>query len=398
MANNEVKIVISGQDKSKPAFDSASKSSNLLKKDVSDFAKELGVASLALGAAFVGALYACGKAAADAQVQMARVDATLNTMGSSALKNRDAILKAADAAVKLGFDDEDAAESITRLYQRTNDLTKAQELSTLAMDLARAKNIDLASATDLVGQVLSGNARALKAYGIELDETKTPLQALGELHEVVKGQASNFADTFAGKMSVLSIQMNNFKETIGAALLEAIMPFVTQLSEWASRPDVQQKVAEIAKGVGEFAAVVLPVAIETIRLWKVAFDGIVEVLGTIIYQVERAIAAIGRFASAVKNSAVGKAIGGTVSGAIDEIKYLSGARAMGGPVMAGGSYLVGENGPEIFSPSGSGQIIPNGAGMGGITINVSGNTLLDDSAGMRIAEQIMRVLKGNMRV
>lgn len=38
---------------------------------------------------------------------------------------------------------------------------------------------------------------------------------------------------------------------------------------------------------------------------------------------------------------------------------LDGARADGGPVRAGGSYLVGERGPEIFKPRRSGHIIPN---------------------------------------
>lgn len=39
---------------------------------------------------------------------------------------------------------------------------------------------------------------------------------------------------------------------------------------------------------------------------------------------------------------------------------LSGARAAGGPVTQGESYLVGENGPEIFQPNQSGMILPNG--------------------------------------
>ena len=47
----------------------------------------------------------------------------------------------------------------------------------------------------------------------------------------------------------------------------------------------------------------------------------------------------------------------------------SGARAMGGPVTGGKSYLVGENGPEIFTPGASGGITPNNQiGGGGITI------------------------------
>jgi hypothetical protein len=43
---------------------------------------------------------------------------------------------------------------------------------------------------------------------------------------------------------------------------------------------------------------------------------------------------------------------------------IGGARAGGGPVSANTPYLVGENGPEIFTPSASGNIIPNG-GLGG---------------------------------
>ena len=54
---------------------------------------------------------------------------------------------------------------------------------------------------------------------------------------------------------------------------------------------------------------------------------------------------------------------------------LQGARANGGPVSGGGaSYLVGERGPEIFTPSSSGMITPNSAIGGGNTliVNVQG--------------------------
>lgn len=51
------------------------------------------------------------------------------------------------------------------------------------------------------------------------------------------------------------------------------------------------------------------------------------------------------------------------------VKAFGGARADGGPVSSGKSYLVGEQGPELFMPSSSGHIVPNGGG-GGLTINV----------------------------
>lgn len=57
------------------------------------------------------------------------------------------------------------------------------------------------------------------------------------------------------------------------------------------------------------------------------------------------------------------------TGFLDSWLNTAGARAMGGPVTSGQSYLVGENGPEIFTPSGSGSITPNNQiGGGGTTI------------------------------
>lgn len=47
-------------------------------------------------------------------------------------------------------------------------------------------------------------------------------------------------------------------------------------------------------------------------------------------------------------------------------------RAAGGPVMGGSSYIVGERGPELFTPKGSGMITPNNALGNNITVNVQG--------------------------
>ena len=57
-------------------------------------------------------------------------------------------------------------------------------------------------------------------------------------------------------------------------------------------------------------------------------------------------------------------------------------RAMGGPVTGGKSYLVGERGPEMFSPGVSGMITPNHA-LGGSTnvvvnVDASGSSVEGD--------------------
>tara|TARA_R100000734_G_C3319290_1_gene115009 strand:+ start:6362 stop:8410 length:2049 start_codon:yes stop_codon:yes gene_type:complete len=69
---------------------------------------------------------------------------------------------------------------------------------------------------------------------------------------------------------------------------------------------------------------------------------------------------------------------GSLGGGIGQFFSLSGNRATGGAVLGGSSYLVGERGPEIFTPSSSGMI---STGMGtNVTVNVdaSGTTVEGD--------------------
>lgn len=54
-------------------------------------------------------------------------------------------------------------------------------------------------------------------------------------------------------------------------------------------------------------------------------------------------------------------------------KLFGGGKASGGQVRTGMSYLVGENGPELFTPNGGGgRITPNHRMGGGVTVNVYG--------------------------
>ena len=59
---------------------------------------------------------------------------------------------------------------------------------------------------------------------------------------------------------------------------------------------------------------------------------------------------------------------------------LDGERAAGGPVRAGGAYLVGERGPELFIPTGYGKIIDNMATMATLT----GGTAVAGGGGMNV--------------
>jgi TP901 family phage tail tape measure protein len=67
-------------------------------------------------------------------------------------------------------------------------------------------------------------------------------------------------------------------------------------------------------------------------------------------------------------------------------------RAMGGPVFGGSPYLVGERGPELFVPSSSGRIVPNGRlGGGGQSVVVYVNNY--GSSPYEFAELVERSLR-----
>lgn len=74
-------------------------------------------------------------------------------------------------------------------------------------------------------------------------------------------------------------------------------------------------------------------------------------------------------------------------------------RALGGAVMAGTPYIVGEVGPELFVPSGSGSIVPNDA-LGGRALNVTVNAGVGDprAIGQAVVEAITRFEQSNGKV
>jgi len=86
------------------------------------------------------------------------------------------------------------------------------------------------------------------------------------------------------------------------------------------------------------------------------------------------------------------------------IGNFGGARASGGPVSSGSTYLVGEQGPELFTPSRSGSISPNGAGgvtigalVGSLVLNVSGSAEAGAAARSAVVDALNELARGELR-
>ena len=79
----------------------------------------------------------------------------------------------------------------------------------------------------------------------------------------------------------------------------------------------------------------------------------------------------------------------------------SGARAIGGPVSKGNTYLVWENGPELFTPGTTGRISPNSSlwwGAPAININLWGVTVNNEADENRLVEKIKEELATTLQM
>ncbi len=100
------------------------------------------------------------------------------------------------------------------------------------------------------------------------------------------------------------------------------------------------------------------------------------------------LAGVGSSSTSAAVGGLGAALGKALGSALGDV--FSGARADGGPVGAGGAYLVGERGPEVFRPGVSGEIGPASVGPTSITLNIQGAG--DPPAFVRSQAQVAQAL------
>ena len=117
-----------------------------------------------------------------------------------------------------------------------------------------------------------------------------------------------------------------------------------------------------------------------------AIGVVIDLFAGLVDIVNKAFNAIKAVVNFIKNNPVTQAIGGAIDFAF------GGGKAAGGPVMGGTSYLVGERGAEIFTPSGNGVITPNNKLGGNTTINLNVTGAIDPEG---TARSIINVLNNS---
>ncbi len=104
---------------------------------------------------------------------------------------------------------------------------------------------------------MQGNVRALKEFGIEVEEGASKTEILGLIQEKVGGQSLEFAKTLAGRSAIMREAFGNMQEAIGQALtpaleklMETIQPLIEKFTSWAEQnPDLLAKIIMIGGAV-----------------------------------------------------------------------------------------------------------------------------------------------------
>jgi len=199
-------------------------------KGLSGVSKTATIAFAALGtAATKFGIDAVKAAAQDQQAQLKLAKTLQNVTGATdqAIAATEQFITAQQFAT--GVSDTQLRPALETLVRATGDVTKAQDLLKLGLDVSAGSGRDLESISLALAKAQGGQFTALQRLGIVIPENIKKSKDFAKVQEYLNtlfgGQAAVAADTFAGKMTILRERLGEAQETIGSLLL----PILTKL-------------------------------------------------------------------------------------------------------------------------------------------------------------------------
>ena len=192
-----------------------------------------GLTALAGAATTAGyAIFNMAQAAADDQKSQAILATALkNTTGATDAQIASVEELITKMQMASGISDNDLRVGFQNLTRATNDVTKSQELLTLATDISVGTGKNMDSVSRALARAYQGQVGALTRLGIPLDENivkSKDFEAITQvLSDTFSGSASNAAETYAGKLAITQEKLNEAKESIG----EVFIPLIENLTD-----------------------------------------------------------------------------------------------------------------------------------------------------------------------
>lgn len=205
----------------------------------------LGGATLA-----AGGLFAVGKAAADEQQSVSALNVTMK----NSVKATDEQVAAQEAHFEAlqktsGVVDDDLRTAFTALIGTTKDTAQANDLLNTSMDIAAAKGISVADASEIITAAKRGEMDAIESLGIATEDANGEARDFNDImadtNAMFEGQSAAAADTVAGKFQILKARLGEAGEDIGAKLL----PVALRFGDWLTNTAIP-KIGEFAGWLG----------------------------------------------------------------------------------------------------------------------------------------------------
>ena len=225
----------------------------------------------------------------------------------------------ATTASAVGIADDQLRPSLDRLVRATGDLTKAQQLQSIALDIAAGTGKSLQAVTEALSKAQEGNLGGLTRLGVGLTaaEVKTLSfeQITAKLGQTFEGQAAVAANTFQGRLDRLNVVLDEAKESIGFALLpilERLLSFVNDRIV-----PVIQKFADGFGGDGGLAGNIEKVVNVIRTVLEPVFEGLVNFFGKVRKAINDNRESFEAFADLIQDyvaPVLGKVLGGALKG------------------------------------------------------------------------------------
>ena len=227
----------------------------------------------AVGALAAGAVLSAKAAAEDAreQAQLARqINASTTATEAQIAATNEYIMQqellSAISATEL-------RPALAILVRHTGDLTKAQQLLSLAMDVSVGTGRDVFDVAERMAEGFTGVLTPLEEldYGLvqSIENGASFDDIMGSLAATFGGAVAKDAETAAGRFARMQVQMQQVQETIGYALLpiiEKLLPTLERLAVFIG--DNTDLIIGIGVAVGTFATAIIAANL-AMKAWTV---------------------------------------------------------------------------------------------------------------------------------
>jgi hypothetical protein len=239
------------------------------------------VASVALAGLTAVAVDFAKAAAEDEQSARVLAQTLKNTTGATEAQTQAVEDYISATSLALGIQDDKLRPSLGRLLRSTEDVSEAQKLLNLSLDISAATGKDVDAVANALGKAYDGNATALGRLGLGVDSSILKSKDFGVVYDDLAKKFDGFAKTEAattqGSFARLTVAVDEAKESIGYGLLPFVGPLADSLARLA--PIIEQN-SQLILTIGAVVGA-LSVAIIGLKFALIATNAIMVITTTI---------------------------------------------------------------------------------------------------------------------